>query len=134
MLTSRPIRRNLKPSVRGGTIPDEYNSQFGRIAYYTGLSAVMGWEGHENQWRGPVPEITSRVADVTTIYSTTNLTTAKSLLHKYGVRYVVVGDTERLVYGDQPNALAKFGRFMRVAFQVSYTENAERKTDTIYTW
>jgi YYY domain-containing protein len=117
------------------THPDEYNPQFARIATFTGLSAVMGWEGHETQWRGTDPEIAKRAGDVSTIYTTTNDALAKSLLRKYGVKYVIVGDTERLVYGGKPAALTKFGSFMHVAYTVPDTSQGPgHAEDVIYTW
>lgn len=127
-------------AVGNATNGDEFHAEFGRIAGFTGLSAVMGWEGHETQWRGADPEIGTRVADVGTIYSTTNLSTAKTLLHKYGVRYVIVGETEHTVYGQSSKDLAKFGKFMRLAYQTTFqtqdpvTNKKVKHTDSIYTW
>jgi YYY domain-containing protein len=121
-------------AVGNAQIPDEYNPTFGRIAYLTGLSAVIGWEGHEHQWRGPDPEIETRVADVTTIYSTTSVTTARALLHKYAVKYVIVGATERTVYGAHPPALAKFATFMHVAYQTPDPAAGPGAKDIIYTF
>jgi uncharacterized membrane protein len=121
-------------AVGNAATPDEYHAEFGRIAGLTGLSAVMGWEGHEAQWRGADPQIEARVSDVRTIYSTTSTSTAKALLHRYGVRYVVVGDTERTVFGQDSKGLAKFARFMRVAYHTTPAGNGTNQTDTIYTW
>jgi YYY domain-containing protein len=113
---------------------EEYNADIGRISFYTGLSAVLAWPGHERQWRGDDPEITAREADVNTIFSTKEVATARRLLHKYNVRYVIVGDSERTMYGSDPAALAKFSRFMRVAYRTSSLSQGSSSTDTIYTW
>ena len=102
------------------------------VSTFTGLSSVMGWPGHEYQWRAgdktvmpPAPQtsqINQRVADIKTIYSTTDAALAKRLLTQYGVRYVYVGSIERGVSGasvydpsvrEQYGAgLDKFGSFM----------------------
>jgi YYY domain-containing protein len=88
-----------------------YNGEgYAGVSVATGLPTILGWVGHEQQWRGGDPtaaaELTPRCADVTTIYSTTDLATAQQLLEKYGVRYVYVGGLERATY---PAAgLAKF--------------------------
>jgi YYY domain-containing protein len=116
------------------TDTDDYKPEFARIATFTALSAVMGWEAHESQWRGTDPEIASRVTDVNTIYSTSNTGLARSLLKKYGVKYVIVGASERLVYGDKPGALSKFGRFMHVAYSVSNPSEGTKIRDFIYTF
>ena len=95
----------------------------------------MGWEAHESQWRGTDPEIATRVADVNTLYTTTNIALTKSLLHKYGVKYVIVGFSERLVYGGKPAALTKFATFMHVAYRVpDKGPGLGGPQDVIYTW
>jgi uncharacterized membrane protein len=86
----------------------------------------MGWAGHEYQWRGANPEIGTRLADITTIYTTADNAAANKLLRKYNVRYVVVGDTEHTIKGASPASLRKFAMFMRVAYRFGGT--------LIYTW
>ena len=92
-----------------------------RISSFTGLPTVMGWPGHEDQWRPGNPDVGVRVSDVRTIYTTENETVASGLLRKYGVTYVVVGDQERADYSRSPSALQKFARFMHVAFRSGRT-------------
>ena len=139
LIAHAPAKTVELEAIGSATHGDEFQAQFGRIAGFTGLSAVMGWEGHEYQWRGSDPEIGTRVADVGTIYTTSNPQTAATLLRKYGVRYVVVGQTERTVYGQSSKGLAKFGSFMRVAYHITYPASGPAgapttQTDTIYTW
>lgn len=74
-------------------------SQFGRVSAFTGLPTVVGWDGHELQWRGTGEEAGKRKSDVATIYQTPDEQTARSLLAKYGVTYVYVGRLERETYG-----------------------------------
>lgn len=107
-------------------VGDDFRPEYARVSTYTGLPAVMGWSGHELQWRGSDPEISARIADVNTIYRTTNVNTARSLLRKYHVSFVFVGDTERQLKGLHAASLAKFNRFMQVAFRNGAT--------TIYRW
>ncbi len=102
----------------------EYDARFARIATFTGLPTVMGWAGHEYQWRGDDPNIAVRVADIKTAYTTTHVRTAEAILRRYNVRYVIVGSTERQTF---PAAgLEKFSHFMRQAFASDGT--------TVYTW
>ncbi|MCL5109243.1 MAG: DUF2298 domain-containing protein [Chloroflexi bacterium] len=85
---------------------------------FTGLPSVLGWVGHEYQWRGSTTVPAVRKADVDAIYRTQDLALAERLLRQYGVTYVYVGDSERQAYGGtSPGALAKFGSFMDVAFR-----------------
>jgi YYY domain-containing protein len=77
---------------------DDY-SEFGhaRISTFTGRPTILGWAGHEIQWDH---DPGSREADVRTLYTTADLTEARALIARYGVRYVVVGPIERTTYGD----------------------------------
>ena len=71
----------------------------GRVSVYTGLPGVVGWEWHQIQQRGVHGrEVSRRVDDVDTIYSTRSTQEAERLLRKYDVSYVYVGQLERLYY------------------------------------
>lgn len=102
----------------------EYDAKFARISTFTGLPTVMGWAGHEFQWRGADPQIQQRVNDIKTVYTTLDSVRAEALLRQYGVRYVIVGPTEQQSYPGP--GLTKFSRFMHTAFSSSGT--------TIYIW
>jgi uncharacterized membrane protein len=71
----------------------------------------MGWAGHELQWEH---DPGSRAADVKTLYTTTDLPTARRLLSRYGVDYVVAGPLERTDYGS--GGLAKWDVLGRRVF------------------
>jgi YYY domain-containing protein len=86
----------------------------GRISSSTGIPTVMGWAGHESQWRGSLDRFASREGDVRTIYSTDSLEEARELLAAYGVEYVYVGAREREKYGS--DGIAKFSSFMETVF------------------
>jgi len=44
-------------------------SSYGRVSKLTGLPTVLGWPGHELQWRGGVQEIGTREVDIEELYS-----------------------------------------------------------------
>ena len=71
---------------------------YARIATNTGLPTVLGWPGHESQWRGGYEEMGSRQGDIDMIYSTPDWETAEALLTQYDVRYVVIGLLEESTY------------------------------------
>lgn len=73
-------------------------SNHGRISKFTGLPTVLGWPGHELQWRGGAEEIGSRESDIKELYSTNKWVTAKNILDKYNLRYIYIGDIERKTY------------------------------------
>jgi len=93
----------------------DYNGNGGSaVSASTGLATVLGWPGHEQQWRGGDPpsyaQIDLRSADVTEIYSGTDTTKAAELLKKYKVNYIYVGAVEQSAYAQlDPNKLAQLG-------------------------
>ncbi len=87
----------------------------GRVSSSTGVPTVLGWAGHEIQWRGSHEPLSGRQEDIATIYTTEDVEEARRLLDRYGVDYVYVGDRERQAYGEA--GLAKFGELMDAVFR-----------------
>jgi uncharacterized membrane protein len=83
-------------------VGDDY-SAFGhaRISTFTGLPTVMGWVGHELQWKHDPGR---RRQDVEALYRAQTAEEARPLIERYGVRYVVEGPIERTSYGDAGSA------------------------------
>ena len=71
---------------------------YARISEYTGLPTVLGWPGHEDQWRGSSAPQGSRQDDIAQLYSTPNWETARDVIQKYHIRYIYIGDLERTTY------------------------------------
>jgi uncharacterized membrane protein len=97
----------------------------GRISALTGLPTLLGWGGHENQWRGNYDEPARREPDIDRLYNTPDIRQAQILLDKYGITYVIVGAVERERYA--PPGLKKFEQFMDVAFQQDDTTIYQRR-------
>ena len=91
-------------------------SNYGRIATYTGLPTILGWGNHEGQWRDESFSgmLAQRKQDVETIYATPDWQTTKLLLDQYDVRYVIVGDLERITYRVNEE---KFNNYLKPVFQ-----------------
>ncbi len=65
------------------------------ITTFTGLPTVIGWAGHELNWRFPKrSEIDMRWSDVGKIYTSSDITEVSGLLRKYNVSYVYFGEAE----------------------------------------
>jgi len=109
----------LNQNVRGTPVILEATggsfTEYGRVSSRTGLPTLLGWGGHELQWRGNYEEPGRREPDINTIYSSLDTQQVLTLLEKYDITYVYVGPLERGKYS--PAALAKFDRFMDVVFQ-----------------
>ncbi len=95
-------------------VGDDY-SQYGNISASTGLPTVLGWTGHELQWRGSSEPFAGREQEVAVIYSSQDPTEALRLLESYGVRYVYLGKREQERYG--VSSLPQYGDFLRTVFQ-----------------
>jgi YYY domain-containing protein len=86
-----------------------------RISAATGIPTIVGWVGHENQWRGSIDPYAGRFEDVEKLYRTQDINEARQILQKYGVTYVYVGQLEQQQYASS-GGLAKF-EGMPVMFQ-----------------
>ena len=73
-------------------------SGYARISTNTGLQTVLGWPGHESQWRGGYTEMGSRQSDIERIYTSNDWATTQELLTKYNVKYIYIGQLERTSY------------------------------------
>ena len=116
----------LEDNVEGTPVlmeaPGDSFTELSRRSAYTGLPTVLGWAGHENQWRGTGAPLGTRREDVETAYNTTNVQQAMDILDKYDVEFVYVGYLERegipnVKEAYDPQGLEKFRQFMRVAFE-----------------
>ena len=91
-----------------------YRTVTNRVAMYTGLPAIIGWEGHQRQQRAVLPGalVSSRVDDVNRLYNTTDVNEALTLLDKYEVAYIYAGQLEWVYYN--PEGLNKFDRMVEI--------------------
>ena len=86
----------------------------GRVSAHTGLPTLLGWAGHEHQWRGNYDEQARREPDIETLYTSVAPDEVLTLLDKYGISYVYVGPLERARY---PAAgLQKFAQLMEPVY------------------
>ncbi len=75
-------------------------SFFNRISVFTGNQTVLGWQTHEWLWRSSgadkrYPEsVKERHSDVLTIYTSSNVKEVMSLIEKYDIDYIYVGNAE----------------------------------------
>ena len=103
-------------------VGDDY-TDFARISSSTGLPTVLGWKGHELQWRS-ASSFTGREEDVNSIYSSADSGLVRSLLDAYDVRYVYLGSRERRTYGgdnladfEQSSGAIGSAGFLKTAFE-----------------
>ena len=108
------LRDNAAPGRIVEAVGDDY-SRFSNVSASTGLPTVLGWVGHELQWRGSSEPFAGRAEDVSAIYTSQDPGEVRRLLEKYQVRYVYLGKREREKYG--VSSLENFKDFLKSVFQ-----------------
>jgi uncharacterized membrane protein len=91
-------------------------SNYSRISEYSGDPTIIGWTGHESQWRGNSlnpAELGVRVTNVETLYRTADWQQTLQIINQYGVRYIFVGELERSSYRVSES---KFQRYLKTVF------------------
>jgi uncharacterized membrane protein len=86
----------LKQAPRGvmvEAVGGDY-TDYARYSTFSGQPTILGWIGHEDQWRGGVKERGNRTDDIELLYRSNQWQEAAIILARYHVRYVVVGPRE----------------------------------------
>lgn len=73
----------------------------GRVSALTGLPTVLGWAGHELQWRGTYDEQAAREQLLGTLFTSADAQLWQAALAQYHVRYVYIGLVERARYAPE---------------------------------
>ena len=104
--------QGLEPGVIAEAVGGQY-SNYARFSTFTGMPAVLGWPGHEGQWREYALQGT-REQDIEALYSTPDWVTTQDILRRYDIRYIVVGSLERNAYRVNEE---KFNNFLKPIYQ-----------------
>ncbi len=118
----RWLQENVKNSpviIEGNMVEYHWGT---RNTIYTGLPNVIGWNWHQRQQRASASEdlIQGRIAEVNEFYLTTDQERAKSILDKFGVEYIIVGQLERALYPGE--GLEKFEALDGVLWEEVYRD------------
>ncbi len=99
-------------------------SDYGRISAFTGLPTLMGWSGHEYQWRVNwlnndynAADFYRRGADINAIYTNTHPGVVLSLMALYHAQYLYVGPLEQSTYPG--SNLHRFDLFMKKVYSAN---------------
>ena len=114
------IRRNTRPeSVILEAKGASYRISSARISAATGRATLLGWDGHEAQWRGRgYGEMAAGRADaIQTLYRFPRPSTLEETLDRWEIDYVLVGPEERAQYGITPVLESRLGQVLELAFE-----------------
>jgi YYY domain-containing protein len=89
-------------------------TDYARVSTRSGQPAVLGWGGHEIQWRGGSKEMGSRQTDIQALYQATDWQTALKIIKEYNIKYIYIGSLERSTYRVSDT---KFKSFLQPVFQ-----------------
>jgi len=87
-----------------------------RLSAWTGVPTILGWPGHEAQWRGDDGEVLRRLRDVERIYSSANREEIVTTLREYDATYLYVGPHEREKHAIDARRLAWYASFLETAY------------------
>jgi YYY domain-containing protein len=106
----------LRAHAREGAVMVEATggsySEYNWVSAHTGIPTLLGWGGHELQWRGNYDIAGKREQDIPAIYQSTDATKALQVLDKYNVDYVYIGRLEREKYRLNQAMINKFAKIM----------------------
>jgi YYY domain-containing protein len=71
-----------------------------RVSINTGMPTILGWSWHQRQQRSAMPGqwIDRRLRDISTLYRDVDPSVAQEILKRYDVRYIYLGELERIYY------------------------------------
>jgi YYY domain-containing protein len=76
---------------------DSY-TDYARISTNTGLPTILGWTVHEWLWRGTYDIPSPRIQEISNMYESSDIKETKTLLNKYKVSLVFIGNLEKEKY------------------------------------
>jgi len=88
-----------------GTVAEAVGGQYSsyaRVATFSGQPTVLGWPGHEGQWRGGYAEVGNREVDIRDLYETADWETTLNIIRQYNIRYIFIGSLENSTYAVNP--------------------------------
>ncbi|MEN6479650.1 MAG: DUF2298 domain-containing protein, partial [Anaerolineales bacterium] len=94
----------------------------GRVSVYTGLPTIIGWDWHQRQQRAAYSGsvVDWRLADLDTLYNSTDPQEALTIIDRYDVALIYVGEVERAYY--DVAGLSKFDAMVGSSLQVAYQQ------------
>ena len=95
--------------------PGESYTHHGRFSGWTGRPAILGWTGHQSQWRGGDEWWIDRNSDVERIYTSADDVETLALIERYSADYLVVSPNERQKYTELD--VSKFDRIGHRVFE-----------------
>ena len=80
---------------------DAYDIRYGRVGSLAGIPIVLGWENHQQQWRGATYDSIAgtRRDDLRQLYTAADFAAVEASIARQGITHILYGSTERAQYG-----------------------------------
>ncbi len=125
----------LQANVEGAPVVLEANgnsyTDAAHVSAQTGLPTLLGWGGHELQWRGNYDEPGRRERDIQTIYTTGDQSERERLLDRYRVEYIYVGRLERERFRLNDAAVARLAQNCDLVFSQGEVRIFRRRSSVL---
>jgi YYY domain-containing protein len=116
----RWIRRNTPPDAIILQAPgDSYRAEQCRLSSATGRPTLLGWQGHELQWRGATYGTLAqgRLAAAATIYRDGDDAAVGEQIERFSIDYIYIGPEERRRYGLTEEREKALSQFLETVFE-----------------
>ena len=106
-----------------------YRADTARVSAATGRQTLLGWDGHESQWRGEAygEMAAGRPEAIDLIYRSGSPIQVDEALAAWGIDYVYLGPAERGQYGVSPAREEMLAQLMEVVFQAGDVRVYQRR-------
>lgn len=108
-----PIKYNTRV-IAESTGPSYSSRNF--LAPFLGWQTVLGWDNHENTWRGSSTESERRYNDLVELYIGESQEKSRQIIRKYGIDYIIISKNERETFKNdlKENKLRNLGKSWKI--------------------
>ena len=113
------LQANAPPdAIIAEAIGASYRANTSRFSTMTGRPTLLGWPGHESQWRGDAYGVMAqgRAEGLEQLYRTGSPAEIAQLLDQWRIDYVIVGPAERAQYGIDSETERRFAPVLDLVF------------------
>lgn len=111
------LKQNAAPDAVILEAPGGSYSDFNFISADTGRQTLLGWGGHELQWRGNYDEPGRREPLIETVYQNRDEERIRAIVDEFGIDYLIVGPREMDKYKLTPDRRRAFLNLWQPAFE-----------------
>ena len=110
------LRENAAPDAVILEAPGRSYTDDDFISAFSGRPTLLGWSGHELQWRGSYDEPGRREPLIGAIYKNQAPDLTRETVQEFGIEYLIVGPKEREKYKISPHAESSYQQLWEPVF------------------